>query len=767
MNERPVSPCQGPDEGHGLSSSNDRSSTGSPQPNEPARESQTSPVLNVFSDEFSVERLDDPANGQRQSLNSLSSQSSSSSDKTETETETERVGPVAPTSPFQGHPEPQERPSSQLLQRRQQLQQQQLQQQTVLPQMPDKIHFSSDVGPIPRTSSPAVSIAQSTTSAGHRSVSTISRFSIPPRALSPYTGQTGPSHPYAMYSQGISVNRTSSISSNSTARPAERNFVAAAPPQHPYALYSQNTVPEHVPDQPLNAPVPVTLPGHPQVYNQTTQPPVADEVGDILGTDGYREQLPPYSRYPDGIPEKSYYAPAENLGEVTAANTSPQSIETPASPVSQVSSSTLLTENAPRAVVPPPDSSSAESGTASQEKVNEKDGRRRNRKVCCGLPLWIIGLIAIGLITGTLIGGVLGGIVGARQGQKDDDPPTPDPDHTSKPPTSPTSTTSGTLDAIPLPTATDATTFSPIPTGDISISGRTFNSLSQSCVNSTSLKDTWGCIAYSHFKGHISGGPDDSRSIEFSQAPLTGKFTYGDQVPMLGNTKYKLEPVYDATSPEEGPAYFFYTTFDKLVIIPDDEFPHGVASRSVDESALFQRSANRSGQIQSLPGDKPWFCWWNTTHIETFIYANRNASEDDMMSNNGEDTGGEVYPSASATSAPRGSTPTSPAESSMSIPPSTAGDGDLPEAYARVVKIKELRFSEASSSPPYCQQMQVLDDWSLSMLKNQATIEEKNSEAGPSIDESDVTDNMARSIKLIGSRDVESDQCYCEWIYGN
>lgn len=419
MNDRPVSPCQGPDEGRGQSSSNDRSNSGSQQPNQSSRESQSSPVLNVFSDEFSLERLDNPANGQRRSLNSLSSQSSSSSDKTDAEND----GHVPPMSPFQGRSELLERRASQLLQHHQQQQQ-----QAALPQMPDKIHFPSETGPVPRSSSPAISIAQSTTSAGHRSISTISRFSIPPRALSPYTGQTGPSHPYAMYSQGISVNRTSSISSNSTVRPAERNFVAAAPPQHPYALYSQNTVPEHVPDEPLNTAVPLPLPGQPQTFTQPTQPPVADEVGDILGTDGYREQLPPYSRYPDGIPEKTYYAPTAPLDVVTAADASPQPLDTPVSPVSQVSSRTLLAETAPATVVPPPDSSAAESGSVSQEKVGEKDRRRRNKKICCGLPLWIIGLIAIGLITGTLIGGVLGGIVGARQGQKDSNKPKPDPD---------------------------------------------------------------------------------------------------------------------------------------------------------------------------------------------------------------------------------------------------------------------------------------------------------------------------------------------------
>ncbi|EZF69894.1 hypothetical protein H105_07744 [Trichophyton soudanense CBS 452.61] len=771
MSDRPTSPSKGPEgdadrqKSPSIEQSSDSAGDGGGAGSEQSS-SQASPVMDVFSDEFSVERIDNSSsNSQRQSVNSLSSHSSSSSDKTETRDGQDQISiPPLPTSSFQGIPESLERRASQLLQQQQQ-QYQQHHHQTVMPQIPDKKNFPPDAGPVPRTPSPAVSIAQSTASASHRSVSTVSRLSIPPRALSPYTGQTGPSHPYAMYSQGISVNRTSSISSNSTVRPPERNFVAAAPPQHPYALYSQNTVPEHVPDEPLNTTVPLPLPGHPQIYSQPAPAPVADEVGDILGTDGYREQLPPYTRYPEGIPEKSYYAPAAPTGVPGTTNIPSQPLETPVSPVSQVSSRTLLSENVPGAVAPAADSSAAESGNTSQEIVNEKE-KRRNQKICCGLPLWIIGLIAIGLITGTLIGGVLGGIVGARQGQKEGGK-TPDPDHQPTQTLPPTPTTSGTLDALPLPTTSGAPVFSPIPTGPISISGRTFNSLSQSCVNTTSLRLSWDCVDYGHFKGSISVGPKDTRTIKFSQAPLTGKFIYGDQIPAFADKEYMLQPAYDASAPDDGPAYFFYTTFDKLVIIPDDEFPYGVLGRSVKDSAQLKRSNNRSGKVQSQPGDKPWFCWWNTTYIELFIYANKNATEDDMKtSSDGSDDG---MPSTPPTPYPRESTPTTTSASPTSTPITMSGEGggNLPQAYPQAIKIKELRFSDASQSPPYCQQMQVLDDWSLSMLQNQATIEEKDSRSGPDAENIDLNQKLARRSQLIGSRDVVPDQCYCEWLYGN
>lgn len=323
------------------------------------------------------------------------------------------------------------------------------------------------------------------------------------------------------------------------------------------------------------------------------------------------------------------------------------------------------------------------------------------------------------------------------------------------------------MDSTPLPT--DAPDASPIPTGDFSVSARTLGDRSDACVASTNLTAIWGCVSYGHFKGVISG-TNESTSIRFEQAPLTGKFIYGDQIPVLRDEEYPLQLVSDNTAPENGPAYFFYTTFDKLVIIPGEDIsdPH-LSARSMDDSALFQRSSNRSGKVQSQPGDLPWFCWWNTTHIETFIYANKIASEDDMRSNGedpGGDPGGEVYPSA--TPIPRESTPTSSAYASSTSMSTMSGEGDLPLPYLRAIKIKELRFSDASSTPPLCQQMQVLDNWELVMKGPQRPISEKDSDSGPGTDDTDIGNHMAKSAKLI-SRDIESeaDQCYCEWIYGN
>lgn len=147
-----------------------------------------------------------------------------------------------------------------------------------------------------------------------------------PRALSPYVGQTGPSHAYDMYAQdtGVNVgninnlgmNNVSSMSdigdvgnmgntdnmgnsgmgadgksSTPPSRPANDEPVPVSGPQHPYFMYPQNTVPDELLEQPT-AQIPIGFPGH-----NAAPPTIPNDFGDIIGPDGHTEQLPPYSRF--------------------------------------------------------------------------------------------------------------------------------------------------------------------------------------------------------------------------------------------------------------------------------------------------------------------------------------------------------------------------------------------------------------------------------------------------------------------------------------
>lgn len=253
------------------------------------------------------------------------------------------------------------------------------------------------------TTSNARSIAQ-------RSVSSASHFSIP-RALSPYVGDTGPSHPYGMYPQGTAVTRSSSVTTTSTTRPIDRPLMGPTAPQHPYAMYTQNTVPEE--DSAEDAsPIPVGFLGHDQAY-QRRPGHGGEDVGDIVGPDGHTEQLPPYSRYPDGIPPKVGMGHAS----IASAERNPPSQDIlPTSPQSEVSSRTLIDQSESQRAAQPP--GSPDPGDPEVSQFEEKPSNRANAKLCCGVPLWMVILISAVLLVGAVIGGVIGGVLGNEKGEQ-------------------------------------------------------------------------------------------------------------------------------------------------------------------------------------------------------------------------------------------------------------------------------------------------------------------------------------------------------------
>lgn len=245
-----------------------------------------------------------------------------------------------------------------------------------------------------------VSSSSNTFSDIHRASSTSSRFSIP-RALSPYVGATGPSHPYGMYPQ---ITRTSSIASASTVRPVERPFVAPGGPEHPYAMYPQNTVPEEEDESLAQANIPLGFPGMGQQYQRGAQPR-RDDIADIVGSDGHVEELPPYTRYADAIAPKE--APTSTLGSALPAVV-PTEI-----PISPQSSTIHSSENPAETNV----SQSPKAGSDSSGSLKEKLKQRSRQKVCCGLPFWIILAIVGVLLLGVILGTIIGAVIGIRKGE--------------------------------------------------------------------------------------------------------------------------------------------------------------------------------------------------------------------------------------------------------------------------------------------------------------------------------------------------------------
>ncbi|KAG0155080.1 hypothetical protein PDIDSM_653 [Penicillium digitatum] len=540
----------------------------------------------------------------------------------------------------------------------------------------------------------STSSLNSTPSMIQRNQSVSSRFSIP-RALSPYTGATGPSHPYGMYPQ-VGVSRSPSVGSISTIRPIERPLEESNGPQHPYAMYSQNVVEEGMDDDII----PVGFPGHHPSY----QPPAgrqADDVGDIIGPDGHAEPLPPYSRYPTGVVPKPPGAEA-TADTDTPPEEHPVNNESPsAPPIPETSSGDLVPEH----------SSDGDDGGDGEETVaattgimafEEKLKRNGKQTACCGLP--------------------------AAEAANQDDQET---QNSSALPII-TVTATPQMDASIISTPTY---LKQVPTGHFMVPSGYQNG-SGLCVDELNYGKAWKC-SQSPSKFEIFVGESKGHhSIVFDNSSPTPTITYGAQAPYWpASPTQALSMAIDTTDIGMGPALFFLAPFDKLIIVPDDTFSNSLSKRSWVEDGWANANAYKNLKQTVEVGDKPWFCWWNNTIMEFFLYVNQSTSYS--------------------------LTTTASINSDMAA--STAGlisdykrDELYISDYPRRIKIEERR-DDPSRESPYCQQMQIRNDGGLALLSGNI-VNIKENEPTPTTTYTNYNGGTAQTYTAQASY---ASPCYC------
>jgi len=113
-----------------------------------------------------------------------------------------------------------------------------------------------------------------------------------------------------------------------------------------------------------------------------------------------------------------------------------------------------------------------------------------------------------------------------------------------------------------------------------------------------------------------------------------------------------------------------------------------------------------------MPGDRSWFCYWNGTLLEAFIYVNLTSAAGTQASAVSPTTsptgtfqpGGSYNKAQSSTTTYGSSMPTTDVQSSSSSS-SGASLPPGPLAYPKVLKLEERRIPMgAQSLPPYCVQ---------------------------------------------------------------
>lgn len=237
-------------------------------------------------------------------------------------------------------------------------------------------------------------------------------------------------------------------------------------------------------------------------------------------------------------------------------------------------------------------------------------------------------------------------------------------------------------------------------------------------------------------------------------------FSYGPQVPKI-RPSVKLYWVTDLRDPERGPALHFHATYDKVVILDQDRFqppqqqsrkkrspgPPGFALKAVEPEggSVYTPTMTADGGDSSFPsdgperhnleaGDMPWFCFWNQTWIEGFIYVL--SAEDHALSskelkefqrkaplttpapNDPYRRKREIHPRdpeyarahemykdafGKRHASPRPASSWPPPTSSFIFPIAAT---QSPDPFPYLMKIQEQRVASASqSTQPYCQKM--------------------------------------------------------------
>ncbi|PSN67357.1 hypothetical protein BS50DRAFT_390080 [Corynespora cassiicola Philippines] len=652
-------------------------------------------------------------------------------------------------------------------------------------------------------SSPSVSLQ-------HRaSVSSTASFATMTRSESPLG--TGPSHPYGMYPQNTMA-RTASIATTSTARAPHRSM-SLQRPAHPYAMYSQNVVVDDddveppVMQQPAMPPlqtsIPLGFPGIASGYHRQIGPD--GEEQDIIGPDGHTEQLPPYSRYPEEGPTKAAMAAEASATPVDrnqnpfeppygSANYEPASdIPTSPSPPSPVSPS-LPALNAARLPPQRPETqtggvaertaanvpvttsllSASEEGVSEKEEPVQKTGGWRSKKLWGKVPIGVaLVLLLLLLIFAIILGAALGTFVAKNKGK--DKGPKHDEEKPEEPIPQITGPSGSLFDATPIPTPSS---LPPLPTGGFSLPLGIPQESSPGCLVQPNQLSAWSCkmtFAPLMITVNTTGGP--MASMEAFDKPQ-GTIQYGLQPPSL--IVQPMQLVTDLDYKAFGPAYHFIARYDKIVVLKSDEFAAGAAydKRQVEPPPFRHR-------FQVLPGDTPWYCYWNQTYIEGYIYVQDNstaASFTSFPSAWPSDIYGTSIPFATSTPSTAADTPlVNTATPSASPTPNVKARGDdgLPRMapYPRVVKIEERRLPQ--SPQPYCQKMRLLDSGQVTPATdgNEYPIIIKLQVDDPSYadfydtdplptttsDSSDSSDDK-RKRDLKKRRDP-ANACHCQWMF--
>jgi hypothetical protein len=207
-----------------------------------------------------------------------------------------------------------------------------------------------------------------------------------------------------------------------------------------------------------------------------------------------------------------------------------------------------------------------------------------------------------------------------------------------------------------------------------------------------------------------------------------------------------------------------------------------MSRRSVSRQDLVGRSYWGDDDDYLGIGDKPWYCFWNSTISEFWIFLDQNVADTDptdpsstitSATNDATSTplnamsydSGPLYGSQSTTPNPANTTPppSNPTDEAYWTGPSRKSKRQASAGspyFPKLAKMVEKRKPD-DNVQPYCQQMQVLNNWQIVAIPDIPTI---------CITESDYQASATGGSRMAArKRDPDTvsqlaSNCICEWF---
>jgi hypothetical protein len=307
------------------------------------------------------------------------------------------------------------------------------------------------------------------------------------------------------------------------------------------------------------------------------------------------------------------------------------------------------------------------------------------------------------------------------------------------------------------------------------------------CLQDPDQKPAWGCTSGAIMNLEIKI-VDSDPVIRFSYDDPSGAYDellsnvrFGAQPPIMDDfTSMSLMKARDHL--DKGPAYVFHKQFDKLVILPEDTFQAPAARRRRRDDGSsgvhYPPSTNFTPAAYAPIGHKPWYCYWNRTLLEGFIFVNTDVAITGNAS---------ITPAGSATveiavtppSSPSGTVETSVTPSS--VPTHTVELSIAPSSFSNIVTttsslfdpIFEYSLTQSSTdflsstpvpAPPHLPPTESTDEASGHVKSRSLSSRQGGATSEANDDSVDTTMNtFPKMIKIEERRNFETEvQPYCQ-----